>query len=86
VLQIHDEAVAALAGIGAIRITAEEVGGEVELSIDDADAPSDGDDVVERSGARVFLDPFASEVLSDQVLGVEAHGDHVHFTFDDQSA
>jgi hypothetical protein len=28
----------------------------------------------------------ASEVLADQVLGVHAHGDHFHFTFDDQSS
>jgi hypothetical protein len=25
-------------------------------------------------------------VLADQVLGVDAHGDHFHFTFDDQPA
>jgi hypothetical protein len=25
-------------------------------------------------------------VLADQVLGVHAHGDHFHFTFDDQPA
>jgi hypothetical protein len=39
---------------------------------------------VERDGARVFLDPAAAEALADQVLGVHAHGDHFHFTFDDQ--
>jgi hypothetical protein len=41
---------------------------------------------VERDGARVFLDPAAAEVLSDQILGVHAHDDHFHFTFDDQPA
>ena len=36
---------------------------------------------------QVFLDDrVASEVLTDQVLGVDAHGDHFHFTFDDQPA
>ena len=85
-LQIDDEAVAALADIGAIRISAEEVDGEVELSIDDATEPNEGDSVVERGDARVFLDAVAADVLTDQVLGVEAHGDHFHFTFDDQNA
>jgi Fe-S cluster assembly iron-binding protein IscA len=85
-LQIDDEAVDALAGIGAIRITAQELDGEVELSIDDATEPSEGDEVVERGGARIFLDAVAAEVLADQVLGVDEHGDHYHFTFDDQPA
>jgi Fe-S cluster assembly iron-binding protein IscA len=83
-LQIAEDAVDALAGLGAIRITAEEVDGEVELSIDDATGPADGDQVVEQGGARIFLDPVAADALADQVIGVEAHGDHFHFTFDDQ--
>ncbi len=83
-LQIDDEAAEALAGIGALRITAEEVDGEIEVSLDEADGPEEGDEVVERGGARVFLDAAAAEVLADQVLGVHAHGDHFHFTFDDQ--
>ena len=85
-LQIDDEAVAALAQIGTIRITAEEVDGEVEISIEEASEPSDGDEVVERGDVRVFLDPAAAEVLDDQVLGVHAHGDHFHFSFEDQPA
>jgi hypothetical protein len=84
-LEISEDAVDALAELGAIRITAEEVDGEVELSIDDAAEPADGDQVVEQGGARIFLDPVAADALADQVIGVEAHGDHVHFTFDDQS-
>jgi Fe-S cluster assembly iron-binding protein IscA len=84
-LQIDDEAVAALAQIGTIRITAEEVDGEIEISIDDASEPSEGDEVIERGAARVFLDAAAAEVLDDQVLGVHSHGDHFHFSFTDQS-
>jgi Fe-S cluster assembly iron-binding protein IscA len=83
-LQIDEDAVDALAGLGAIRITAEESDGEVELSIEDATEPSEGDEVVERGGARIFLDGLAADALSDQVIGVHAHGDHFHFTFDDQ--
>ena len=83
-LQIADDAVEALAQIGPLRVTAEEVEDGVELQIDDASEPHEGDEVVERDGARVFLDPTAAEVLADQVLGVHAHDDHFHFTFEDQ--
>jgi iron-sulfur cluster assembly protein len=83
-LQIDDDAVEALTQIGGLRITAEETDEGVELQIDEAAAPEDGDEVVEREGARVFLAPSAADVLSDQVLGVHAHDDHFHFTFEDQ--
>jgi hypothetical protein len=46
----------------------------------------EGDLVVEREGAIVYLDAAAAEVLADQVLGVHAHDDHFHFSFDDQTA
>ena len=85
-LQIDDNAVDALKQIGTIRITAEDVDGDVEISIDEATAPTDGDEVVERDGARIFVSPEAADVLSDQVLGVHSHGDHFHFTFDEQTA
>jgi Fe-S cluster assembly iron-binding protein IscA len=83
-LQIDDDAAAALAELGPLRITAEEVEGDIEVGLDEAEGPEEGDQIVERDGARVFLDPTAAEVLADQVLGVHAHGDHFHFTFDDQ--
>ena len=85
-LEIHEDAVEALKGMGALRITAQEADDGVELQIDDATEPEAGDEVIERDGARVFLDSVAAEVLADQVLGVDAHGDHFHFTFDEQSA
>ena len=68
------------------EVVAEARDGEVELSIDEATGPAAGDEVVESGGARVFLDAVASGALTDQVIGVHAHGDHVHFTFDDQQA
>ena len=85
-LQIDEDAVEALTQIGPLRVTAEETDDGVELQIDDATEPQEGDEVVERDGARVFLDALAAEVLGDQVLGVHAHDDHFHFTFDDQPA
>jgi len=84
-LEISREAVEALKEMGPLRITAEQTGeDELELSIDNADAPQDGDEVVELDGAQVFLDATAADALSDQVLGVHSHGDHFHFTFDEQ--
>ena len=85
-LEIADDAVEALKQSGALRITAEQVDGEVEISIEDAVAPVEGDQVVERDGATVYLDTVAAETLSDQVLGVHAHDDHLHFSFDDQAS
>jgi len=85
-LEISEDAVEALTQSGPLRISAEETDEGVELQIDEAPAPRDGDEIVERDGARVFLDPAAADVLADQVLGVHAHGDHFHFTFDDQSS
>ncbi len=85
-LKINDEAVDALKELGPLRIRGIEDGEEVELEIEEASEPSDGDQVVERDGVRIFLDPGAADALDDQVIGVHAHGDHFHFTFDDQSA
>jgi Fe-S cluster assembly iron-binding protein IscA len=84
-LEIHDDAVEALTQTGPLRITAAETDEGMELQIDEATSPQEGDEVVEREGARVFLDPAAAEVLTDQVLGVHAHGDHFHFTFEEQA-
>ena len=69
-LEIHEDAVEPLKGMGALRITAVETDDGVELQIDDATEPEEGDEVVERDGAAVFLDSMAAEVLADQVLGV----------------
>jgi Fe-S cluster assembly iron-binding protein IscA len=85
-LQIDDEAVEALRELGPVRIRGIEAEGEVELEIEEAAEPVVDDQVVERDGVRVFLDPVAASALDDQVFGVHAHDDHVHFTFDDQSA
>jgi iron-sulfur cluster assembly protein len=85
-LQINEEAVEALKELGPLRIRGIEEGEEVELEIEEATEPSEGDQVVERDGVRIFLDAGAASALDDQVIGVHAHGDHFHFTFDDQPA
>jgi Fe-S cluster assembly iron-binding protein IscA len=85
-LQIDDDAIEAFRQIGTIRIRGVEGDGEVELEIEDATEPVADDQVVEREGVRIFLDPVAATALDDQVIGVHAHDDHFHFTFDDQPA
>ena len=84
-LELADDAVEEikeLAGKGGLRFVARE-GGDGDTYFDPslADEPEDGDEVVERRGARVFLDALAAEKLADQILEVESHGDHVHFNF-----
>jgi hypothetical protein len=44
----------------------------------------DGDSVVREGGAVLFLDETASAVLEDKTLDVHAHGDHFHFSIDEQ--
>jgi iron-sulfur cluster assembly protein len=83
-LQIDEGAVEAFRQMGTIRIRGVEADGEVELEIEEAEEPIADDQVVEREGVRIFLDPVAASALDDQVIGVDAHEDHFHFTFDDQ--
>jgi hypothetical protein len=84
-LQIDESALEAFKELGSIRISGVESDGEVELEIEEAEEPVDDDDqIVERDGVRIFLNRVAATALDDQVIGVEAHDDHFHFTFDDQ--
>ncbi len=83
-LQISDESVEALRQIGDLRIRGIEADGEVELEIEEAAKPVADDQLVERDGVKVYLDPVAASALDDQVLGIHGHDDHFHFSFDDQ--
>ena len=84
-LQIDEDALEALRQIGTIRIRGVEECEEVALDIEEAEEPVMDDQIVEREGVRIFLDPVAASALEDQVIGVHAHGDHFHFTFEDQT-
>jgi iron-sulfur cluster assembly protein len=86
-LQLSDGAVAAIQELvddGALRLVAVESEGEVEFESTVAETPEEGDEIVESGGVRVFLETRAAQELSDQVLDVQAHGDHVHFVFSPQ--
>ena len=70
-----------------LRIAGEaDAGGEVALDFELSEAPLEGDEVVRSGAAVVFLDEIAAEILADQTLDVEEHGDHVHFSIDEQTA
>jgi iron-sulfur cluster assembly protein len=59
--------------------------GETALELEVAEGPSDGDETLESGGVHVYLDETAAAVLSDKQLDVHAHGDHFHFSIDEQS-
>ena len=69
---------------GGLRITGSGMNGETALDFELAGGAMDGDVVVSEGGATVFLDETAAAVLDDRTLDVEAHGDHFHFSLDEQ--
>jgi iron-sulfur cluster assembly protein len=69
---------------GGLRITGSGSNGETALDFELAEAALDGDSTVTDGGARLFLDETAAAVLDDKVLDVHAHGDHFHFSIDEQ--
>ena len=58
--------------------------GETALDFEVVTGAFDGDSVVREGGAVLFLDETASAVLEDKTLDVHAHGDHFHFSIDEQ--
>jgi iron-sulfur cluster assembly protein len=73
------------AGPGAgLRISGTQSNGETALDFDLAESASPGDETVAEGGAVLFLDETAAAVLDDKVLDVHAHGDHFHFSIDEQ--
>lgn len=59
---------------------------ETEFQVSVAEAPEASDSVVERDGARVFLEPGAAMVLDDKVLDAQVAQDgSVRFAISAQS-
>lgn len=72
---------------GGLRITGSaEPSGEASLELALAPEAVEGDEVVRERGAVVYLDEIAASVLDDKRLDVEAHGDHLHFSLEQQDA
>jgi iron-sulfur cluster assembly protein len=92
-LKITEQAQEAIASIVAdgdappgagLRISGTQSNGETALDFDLAEAAGDGDVTVKEGTATLFLDETAAAVLEDKVLDVHAHGDHFHFSIDEQ--
>ena len=93
-LELTQEAVDVIRGIvedgevgpnGGLRISGSNEGnGETALEFDLAAEPTAGDEVVREGGAVLFLDETAAAVLADKTLDVHAHGDHFHFSLEEQ--
>jgi iron-sulfur cluster assembly protein len=61
-----------------LRMAADPDRGALTLSL--AVAPVDGDQIVESSGARLFLDPGAAMALDDKTLDATTEPDGMKFT------
>jgi len=72
---------------GGLRVSGSNDGnGETALDFEPAEEPAEGDETVRSAGATLFLDATAAAFLADKQLDVHAHGDHVHFSIDEQAA
>jgi Fe-S cluster assembly iron-binding protein IscA len=69
---------------GGLRISGTVSNGETALDFEVVTGAWDGDAVVREGDAVLFLDQTASAVLEDKTLDVHAHGDHFHFSIDEQ--
>ena len=94
-LVLSDQAVEVIRGLvgesdvgpnGGLRISGSGSNGETALDFQLAEEPEEGDEVLREGGAVVFLDETAATVLADKTLDVHAHGDHFHFSLDEQTA
>lgn len=70
---------------GGLRVVAEPEGDHVTLQFNVAVVPAEDDDVVEESGARVFLEPVAASLLDDKLLDASLDGDTIAFLLTDQA-
>jgi Fe-S cluster assembly iron-binding protein IscA len=76
----------ALGPAAGLRISgANEGNGDTALDFEVAEAAAAGDEVVKEGGATVFLDETAAAVLAGKTLDVHAHGDHFHFSLEEQN-
>ncbi|MDQ3958415.1 MAG: hypothetical protein M3273_08855 [Actinomycetota bacterium] len=60
------------AAAGGVRLrTARALGGGLDVQVELADGPLEGESVVEKGGVRVFVDPGLTDAIPDPVLTVE---------------
>ncbi len=75
-------------GAGMRIIPADPSEGQVtsELQVEVADRPTEGDEVIEDAGARVFVEDSLCGYLADKVLDAETAEDRVRFSLAGQPA
>jgi iron-sulfur cluster assembly protein len=96
VLAITDTAAEAIRGIvsapelpegAGLRIATHAGGGPAgALEVTVAETPADTDQVVDESGARVFVEADAVELLDDKLLDAQIEGSRVGFMLSEQDA
>jgi Fe-S cluster assembly iron-binding protein IscA len=94
-LELTDQAKDAIKGMieenevgpnGGLRIVASGgTNGDTEIELDLAEQAEPGDQTVSADGVNVFLDAAAAAALDGMRLDVHAHGDHFHFSLEEQS-
>jgi iron-sulfur cluster assembly protein len=72
-------------GAGLRIATRRESPAEAAFEVSVAPVPAEEDQVVEESGAQVFLEPHAAEALDDKVLDAEIEGGEVRFAVGEQT-
>jgi Fe-S cluster assembly iron-binding protein IscA len=74
-------------GSGGLRIAAgEDTGAGVPLELSLVGEPEALDETVEQSGATVYLDSDAAELLDDKLLDAQVAEDHVTFVLREDAA
>lgn len=71
---------------GGLRIAAEDSPQGVALELTLVDEPEALDETIEQSGATVYLDPEAAELLDDKLLDAQVGEDHVTFVLREDAA
>lgn len=94
-LTITDTAAEAIRGIVAapeipegagLRIATQPDAGAAALEVTVAERPAATDQVVDESGARVFVEADAVPLLDDKLLDAQIEGSRVGFTLSEQTA
>jgi Fe-S cluster assembly iron-binding protein IscA len=79
------EAALELPNDSGLRINAEPTEeGKLGFELNLVEDPDEGDQVIEESGARVFVEPEAALYLEDKVLDATIAGDRVRFSLREQ--
>lgn len=57
---------------GGVRLRgARGLGGGIDVQVELADGPSEGESIVEAAGIRIFVDPSVSDSLPEAIVAVE---------------